>query len=99
MANTLNKLKQENASDIGVYANTLKTLAGYLGILQQDPDSFLQGRDGYLKENEQIEKKINQRTVAKTNKDWLLADQIRDELKAEGILLEDSAKGTTWRRQ
>lgn len=99
LANTLNKLKQENASDIGVYANTLKTLAGYLGILQQDPDSFLQGRDGYLKENEQIEKKINQRTVAKTNKDWLLADQIRDELKAEGILLEDSAKGTTWRRQ
>ena len=99
LANTLNKLKQENASDIGVYANTLKTLAGYLGILQQDPDSFLQGRDGYLKENEQIEKKINQRTVANTNKDWLLADQIRDELKAEGILLEDSAKGTTWRRQ
>ncbi len=99
LANTLNKLKQENASDIGVYANTLKTLAGYLGILQQDPDFFLQGRDGYLKENEQIEKKINQRTVAKTNKDWLLADQIRDELKAEGILLEDSAKGTTWRRQ
>ncbi|MEY8195165.1 MAG: hypothetical protein RPR28_09970 [Cycloclasticus sp.] len=48
--------------------------------------------------SEQIEAKINQRLQAKLDKDWGLADQIRDELKQQGVILEDAGKETTWRR-
>jgi len=41
---------------------------------------------------------ITQRTEAKQQKNWALADKIRNDLKAEGVILEDSATGTTWRR-
>jgi cysteinyl-tRNA synthetase len=46
-----------------------------------------------------IHQRISERAEAKTNRDFATADRIRDELKAEGILLEDSASGTTWRRE
>jgi len=47
----------------------------------------------------QIEAKIDARAEAKKNRDFTTADRIRDELKAEGIVLEDGAGGTTWRRE
>jgi cysteinyl-tRNA synthetase len=82
-------------------AGTLKSLGEILGILQDDPDTFLKGgsySDG-LSENE-IEQLISQRIAAKQNKDWATADQIRDQLKTQGIVLEDSPGGTTsWRRE
>lgn len=81
-------------------AQILKTLAGALNIAQTEPTVFLQARlgdsDG-LSEQE-IEQKILARKEAKANKDFALADQIREELKAQGIELEDSRAGTTWRR-
>lgn len=49
--------------------------------------------------NEKIEQHINDRLEAKKNKDWATADQIRDELKEQGIVLEDVAGGTNWRRE
>ena len=45
-----------------------------------------------------IDEKVERRTAAKAARDFAEADRIRDELKAEGILLEDGAGGTTWRR-
>jgi len=98
LTTALNKLKQESSAEVGVYANTLKTLAAGLGILQDLPDSFLQDSDGDSSEDQLIISKINQRTAAKKNKDWQLADQIRDELQADGIVVEDNPDGTTWRR-
>jgi cysteinyl-tRNA synthetase len=47
----------------------------------------------------EIEQRIAERAAAKKNRDFATADRIRDELKAEGILLEDGPGGTTWRRE
>ena len=69
--------------------------------MQDDPESFLKG--GETAENGvteiQIEQFIQQRLEAKKNKDWATADRIRDELKAQGVVLEDVANGTNWRRE
>ncbi len=48
---------------------------------------------------EQIEKLIQQRLAARKNKDFAESDRIRDELQAQGIVLEDGAGDTTWRRE
>lgn len=67
-----------------------------LGILQQQPEVFFQhGQDDVAT----IEGLIAQRNQARAEKDWALADQARDKLTAMGIVLEDNAEGTTWRRQ
>ncbi|NOV28439.1 cysteine--tRNA ligase [Methylomonas sp. ZR1] len=96
LARELNKAEEKS-----VLAATLKRLAAILGILQDDPDSFFKGGaapDG-MSETE-IEQLIDARKAAKTGKDWARADQIRDQLKAQGIVLEDVAGGNTiWRRE
>ena len=84
-----------------ILATTLKELAAVLGILQDEPENFLKGteiQDG-LSEDE-ISQQIQARIEAKKNKNWAQADQIRDELKEQGIILEDAPSGeTTWRRE
>ncbi len=82
-------------------ASTLKHLASVLGILQDDPESFLQGdADTSGLSEAEIEQIIQQRLEAKQNKNWAQADQIRDQLKEQGIILEDAPGGkTTWRRE
>jgi cysteinyl-tRNA synthetase len=96
LARELNK-----ASDKAALASSLKQLAALLGLLQDEPDSFLQGgssTDG-LNETE-IEQLIEARKTAKANKNWAEADNIRDQLKAQGVVLEDAPGGvTTWRRE
>ena len=49
--------------------------------------------------DEKIDEKIRQRESARAAKDFAMSDQIRDELLALGIILEDSINGTTWRRK
>ncbi|MBU0655813.1 MAG: cysteine--tRNA ligase [Gammaproteobacteria bacterium] len=78
----------------------LKLLGKTLGLLQDDPDEWLKGAvtrvDGLS--DADIEALIQQRLDARTNKNWAESDRIRDELKAKGVILEDSAGKTTWRR-
>jgi len=99
LARELNKGKSDIAR-AGVLAGTLKTLATVLGLLQDEPDNFLKGGDAEdgLSE-EEINKQIQARIDAKTNKDWAKADEIRDQLKAQGIIVEDIAGGSSWRRE
>ncbi len=68
-----------------------------LGLLYNEPESWFKG-EGNDDEATEIEALIAKRAEAKKNKDWATADAIRDELKAKGIILEDSATGTTWKK-
>lgn len=97
LAREINKLKTEDQRKANVLASRLKQLAGVLGLLEQDPEAFLQGNTAD-DEVSKIEALIKQRNDARTAKDWAAADAARDALKAMGVVLEDGAGGTTWRK-
>jgi cysteinyl-tRNA synthetase len=76
-----------------------KALAGVLGLLQRDPVEFLQsGAPENGLDDAAITAQITARIAAKHAKNYAEADNIRKALLAAGIVLEDSATGTTWRR-
>jgi len=77
-------------------AGQLKALAAVLGLLQRDPRQFLQAGQGLPEEK--IQEMISQRLAAREAKNYAEADRIRKELEAAGVILEDGAAGTTWRR-
>ena len=77
----------------------LRQLGGVLGLLDQDPETFLRGTANADDEVAQIERLIQARLDARANKDWAAADAARDSLTAMGIVLEDGAGGTRWRRK
>lgn len=90
-----------NRSKSPALASQLRALAGLLGLLGRDPQIFLQAAvptsAGELTV-EQIESLVAARVAAKKGKDYAAADHIRAELLAAGVVLEDGAKGTSWRR-
>lgn len=96
LAKEINKFKAsgdlENASQS---AGQLKKLAEIFGILQQNPEIFLQAG---ISENAKIEQLINARNQARKDKNWAEADRIRNELQKMQIVLEDTPKGTVWRK-
>lgn len=83
-----------NRSKSSETASLLKALGGCLGLLQADPNSYLQSGAGL--DEATIEQRIADRAAAKAAKDFAQADGIRQELLAQGIVLKDSAAGTTW---
>jgi len=114
LARDLNRAKSEGDQDeASQLAGVLKHYGVVLGLLQDDPDSFLKGRAtrsltagldtiivsaSHMSDN-QIDALIVQRLAARKVKNWAESDRIRDELKAQGIILEDRPDGTTdWRR-
>jgi cysteinyl-tRNA synthetase len=76
-------------------AATLKASAQLLGLLASTSDQWFQGDA----DADVIEARIADRAAAKKARDFATADRIRDELKADGIVLEDGPGGTTWRRE
>ena len=98
MAREINKLKTENKTKADSLAAQMRSLAKVLGLLERDPEQFLQlGAD--TDEVAKIEALIAQRNEARATKNWAVADAARNELSAMGIVLEDGANGTSWRRQ
>ncbi len=96
----INRAKTENPDTVNALASLLKYLGGIIGMLQNDADVFLKSQansDGGLADAE-IETLIQQRLDARSNKDWAEADRIRDKLTSAGIVIEDGADGTRWRR-
>ena len=92
LANEVNKTSSLSLS------SQLKALGSTLGLLQRDPVEFLQGGATGGMDEVQINAQIAARVAAKQAKNWAEADRIRKELLEGGIVLEDSASGTTWRR-
>jgi cysteinyl-tRNA synthetase len=78
-------------------AEQLRALGGVLGLLQQVPQDFLQAGAGGIGEQE-VADLVAQRQQAKAGRDFARADQIRQQLADQGILLKDGPAGTTWER-
>jgi cysteinyl-tRNA synthetase len=89
-----------NRSKDAALAGLLRALGGTLGLLQVDPAAYLQGGGaaaGGLDEAT-IQALIADRAAAKAAKNFTEADRIRQDLLAQGVVLKDSATGTTWER-
>lgn len=98
LAHHINRYRDEAKMDEAAsHGALLKSLGAILGILQNNPDQYLQGdvdqNDG------QIKQLIQAREQARSDKNWAESDRIRDELTAKGIILEDTSNGTNWRKE
>lgn len=94
----LNKAQEQNEIEqIQYLAGLLHSFGDVLGLFQQAANDFLLG-DAGDDEKLKIEALIEARNTARAEKDWGKADQVRDELTSMGIVLEDNAGQTTWRR-
>ena len=83
-----------NKTRSAALAGLLRALGACLGLLQAEPEAFLQA--GARLDALAIEALIAQRTLAKSQRDYAQADLIRQQLLALGITLKDGAAGTTW---
>ena len=99
LANDINQHRREGRDDEANEAATVMIrLGAVLGLLQQDPDAFFQADSGGELTAEDIEAKIQARADARKAKDFAGADRIRGELAEQGVILDDSREGTSWRR-
>jgi len=83
-----NSVKDASKKDIEILKKTILELGGVLGLLKNTQKDDL---------SSEVESLIAQRTEARKNKNWAEADRIRDELKAKGIILEDTPDGVKWK--
>ncbi len=80
-------------------ASELKSLGDILGLLQDNPETFLQsgGQTDSDVNTDDIDALIEQRNIARTEKDFATADKIRDQLNEMGVEIEDAGGKTSWR--
>ena len=90
--------KAQSVDDKARLKAQLLDAGALLGILQQDPIAwFSQQPAGSALSAEQIEQQLEARSAARKARQWAESDRIRDELAAQGVIIEDSAQGTRWR--
>ncbi|MDM8564307.1 cysteine--tRNA ligase [Candidatus Halobeggiatoa sp. HSG11] len=95
LSHAINKARTDDLPLANQLASELKQLGGILGLLQAEPEEFLQG---IAQDSGAIEQLITDRNTARQQRNWAEADRIRDELQKQGIVLEDNAQGTSWRK-
>jgi cysteinyl-tRNA synthetase len=97
MAREVNRLRELDPAAAAGLAARLKQLAEVLGVLQLEPEAFLQaGAEGKV-DSAAVEALIAARLQARADKDWAESDRIRDQLGSMGVVLEDGKGGTSWR--
>ncbi|WP_443639844.1 cysteine--tRNA ligase [Candidatus Njordibacter sp. Uisw_039] len=100
MAREVNRLKRDGDPQAAVLASQMRGLGNILGLLELDPHAYLRGEagEGDLADAD-IDALVAQRHQAKIDRNFALSDQIRDQLKDAGVVLEDSKEGTGWKRE
>ncbi|MGB7387353.1 MAG: cysteine--tRNA ligase [Pseudomonas neustonica] len=97
MVREVNRLKESDLGAAASLAARVQQLAEVLGVLQLEPDAFLQAGAAGKIDSAAVEALIQARLQARADKNWAESDRIRDELTAMGVVLEDGKGGTTWR--
>ncbi len=98
LAHLIEKNKKKDAKKASQYASELKHLASMLGLLEHSCIEFF--KFGFSSDAQEIiEAKITQRSLARQEKNWDLADSIRNDLLAMNVEIEDTTDGTIWRRK
>lgn len=101
LARDLNRSQDKQSQEALKLAATLRKMGSVMGILEDDPQQFLQAKtDANADDMDEaaIQSLIEERLAAKAAKDYGKADQIREHLATLGISLEDTPQGTSWRR-
>ena len=96
LAHEIQRFRDKNLNLAAQYGALLRKLGSVLGILQDDPENFLQMRSASV-DVQKIEKLIQARNEARASKNWSEADRIRKELSDMSVILEDAAGVTTWK--
>ncbi|MAM70814.1 MAG: cysteine--tRNA ligase [Gammaproteobacteria bacterium] len=96
LAREINRLRDEDEQEAEKLSSLLVRLGAILGILQSDPAAFLREGSEDI-DADHIDALIAQRKQAREEKNWALADKIRDELTELNVVLEDKDGLTTWR--
>jgi len=100
MAREVNRLKRDGNAAAAKLASQMRGLGNILGLLELNPQAYLKGEanEGDFPDAE-IDVLVAQRNEAKANRNFALSDQIRDQLKDAGVVLEDSKEGVRWKRE
>lgn len=93
----INKQKADNSDLANQLGKLLVSLGGILGVLQANPKEFLQSDQSVEIDESAIDQLIAEREQARADKDWGRADEIRDQLSAMKVVVEDGADGSGWR--
>lgn len=101
LTRAVNRAREQDAAGAARLAASLYYLGGRLGLLQADPEQYLRGHHGGAEPGQDdaaIDVLVARRDQARADRDFAEADRIRDQLTEMGIVLEDAAGGTQWRR-